>query len=232
MNVIPQKVSVIIPTRPGRESFLEQAVESVKNQTYKDIEIIVVNEGLPKAIQLNIGIQRSTGWFLAFLDDDDRWSSDKLEQQINIMEKNKAIGLTYTDIITIDEEGKEIKRDKVPEWDCQSFFKKRFICWSSVVIKRSVLYLIKKNGFYLDENLPSADDFDFLVRASGVTIFKRVPGFFTYYRWHPCNISHRFIRSTLLVIRIFWKHHMYSYAVREVVRHLPESILKQMRVWI
>lgn len=230
MKTISHKVSVIIPTISGREKLLEHALESVKNQTYKNIEIIVVDEGLPKAIQLNMGIQFSNGDFIAFADDDDGWVSEKTKEQISVMEKDKSIGLTYTDVITIDSEGKEIKRNTSLEWNRKTFLKKRYICWSSVVIRKDVLSKIKKNGFYLDENLPSADDFDFLVRASNVTKFKRVPGFFTYYRWHGDSISHKFIRSTLLVCRIFIKHRMYLCALHEVVRHLPESILKQWRV--
>lgn len=224
------KVSVILPTVPGREELLEQTLKSVKNQAYKNMEILVVDEGLPKAIQLNMGIQRSKGKFIAFLDDDDIWAPEKIEHQINIMEKDKAIGLTYTDIIIINSKGKEIKRNTSLEWNQKIFFKKRFICWSSVVIRKDILPKIKKNSFYLDENLPSADDFDFLVRASKVTKFKRVPGFLTYYRWHENSISHRFVISTLRVCRIFIKHHMYLCALHEVVRHLPESTLKQFRV--
>ena len=227
MKTESHKVSVIIPTVPSREKLLEQTLEYVKDQAYKNMEVIVVDEGLPKAIQLNIGIQCSKGEFIAFLDDDDGWLSEKTKKQISVMEKDKSIGLTYTDVITINPEGKEIKRKESLEWDQKTFFKKRHICWSSVIIRKDVLSKIKKNGFYLDENLPSADDFDFLVRASKVTRFKRVPGFLTFYRWHDNSISHRFVRSTLLVCRIFIKHHMYLCALHEVVRHLPESVLNQ-----
>lgn len=220
-------VSVIIPTMPNRGLLLKQALNSVKNQTYKSIEIIIVNEGFSSPMQRNIGIHRSKGEFIAFLDDDDIWDSEKIENQINTMNKNCNIGLTYTDVITINSEGKEVERNKSLEWDKRTWVKKRFICWSSVVMRRDVLSKVKKNGFYLDGNLRSADDFDFLIRALKVTKFKRVPGFLTFYRWHENNISHKFIRRTLSVYRIFIKHRMYLCALREVIRHLPESTLKQ-----
>ena len=105
-------VSVIIPTF-NRFKFVLNAIESVKNQTYKDFEIIVVNDGssdinyynhtwgnditiihLPENTRKmfkfasanyvrNIGIQNSSGKYIAFLDDDDIWLPKKLELQIN-----------------------------------------------------------------------------------------------------------------------------------------------------
>ena len=116
-------VSVIIPTY-NRFNFLLNAIRSVKEQTYKNIEIIVVNDCSiqeeyynydfkkefgknikiihlqensrkkynyisPGAHTRNIGIKNSNGYYIAFLDDDDFWLSQKLEIQIKEMnEKN------------------------------------------------------------------------------------------------------------------------------------------------
>lgn len=108
-------ISVIIPTF-NRFKFLLNAIESVRNQTYKDFEIIVVNDGssdlnyynhpwtsditiihLPENTRQmfkfasanyvrNIGIQNSSGKYIAFLDDDDIWLPHKLEYQIKAIE--------------------------------------------------------------------------------------------------------------------------------------------------
>jgi len=79
-------VSVIIPTVKGREHYLERAIASVKNQTYKNIELIVINEGKPAPEQRNIGMERAKGDYIAFLDDDDLWSPQKIEKQMKVME--------------------------------------------------------------------------------------------------------------------------------------------------
>jgi teichuronic acid biosynthesis glycosyltransferase TuaG len=121
------KVSVIIPTY-NRFNFLLNAIESVKKQTYKNIEIIIINdcstensyynynfENDLKIINLeknskdifgyacvayvrNIGINESSGYYIAFLDDDDIWFPNKLELQINAM-KNTGCKMSSTDAL-------------------------------------------------------------------------------------------------------------------------------------
>ena len=107
-------ISVIIPTYNRYDNLLN-AIESVKNQTFKDYEIIVVSDGstdkrykediddvtmirLPNssrnilgypcgAVPRNEGIIKSHGDYIAFLDDDDIWLPKKLEIQMNQMER-------------------------------------------------------------------------------------------------------------------------------------------------
>tara|TARA_B100001175_G_scaffold235425_2_gene201808 strand:- start:3127 stop:3846 length:720 start_codon:yes stop_codon:yes gene_type:complete len=114
-----EKVSVIIPTF-NRFKYLLNTIESVKKQTYNNLEIIVVNDrstqkeyydydwnadniiiihleqnskqkfgfSCPGGYQRNFGIEKSTGKYIAFCDDDDIWFPKKLELQINAMKKS------------------------------------------------------------------------------------------------------------------------------------------------
>lgn len=105
-------VSVVIPFYSGVE-WLELAIESALNQTYKNYEIIVINDGskedLSKIIEKfgdkvqlinkqnegpasarNEGIFRAKGKYIAFLDSDDIWQSGKLNHQIQAMEDSGA----------------------------------------------------------------------------------------------------------------------------------------------
>ena len=108
-----KKVSVIIPFFK-RVDWLIEAVQSVLDQTYKDVEIIVVNDGsnedITEFLKLygdkiiyifkenggaasarNVGLNFSSGDYIAFLDSDDVWLPDKLEKQISFMEDINAV---------------------------------------------------------------------------------------------------------------------------------------------
>ena len=115
-----QKISVIIPSY-NRFKYLLKALESVRNQTYKNIEIIIVNDGSsqeeyynhkfegcivinldknskarfghasPGGFQRSMGMKIASGEYIAFLDDDDYWLPDKLEKQINAMLTSRCL---------------------------------------------------------------------------------------------------------------------------------------------
>lgn len=108
------KVSVVVTTF-NRKEYLTETIQSILNQTYKDFELIVVdnysnynffeliesfkcekirayqnqNNGII-AINRNIGISHAKGEFIAFCDDDDVWIINKLEEQIAIIDKKKC----------------------------------------------------------------------------------------------------------------------------------------------
>lgn len=124
-----QLISIIIPTY-NRASLLPKAVNSVINQTYKNWELIIVddgstdntkeivrqfsnkdkrikyfyqeNKGQPSA--MNVGVKNSQGEFIAFLDDDDEWLPLKLEKQIYKILQDKKIGIVYTNSIVIGQQ--------------------------------------------------------------------------------------------------------------------------------
>lgn len=114
-----EKVSVIIPTY-NRASTLLRAVESVLQQTYSNIEVIVVDDGstdntseIILSIQddrvryikmeqnqgvsaaRNLGVEYAEGKIIAFQDSDDVWKSDKLEKQMNYLAMNPNFSLVY-----------------------------------------------------------------------------------------------------------------------------------------
>lgn len=128
------RISVIVPTY-NCGNFIGQALESVFAQTYKDYEVIVVDDGstdktrdvidyLSKRIVYleqsnrgpsaarNLAILHATGEFLAYLDADDQWFPYKLEKQIAYLEAHPECGLVHSDVTVIDE-GNQIL--------CQSF---------------------------------------------------------------------------------------------------------------
>jgi len=114
-------ISVIIPTF-NRGQFLRRAILSAVNQTYSNLEILVISDGSTddtamivgsvkdKRIKYyhnernrglvatrNIGVRKSLGEFVTFLDDDDEWAPNKIFRQFEVFKNiDTAVGLVFT----------------------------------------------------------------------------------------------------------------------------------------
>ena len=183
-------ISIVIPTH-NRPDLLKNAIYSVINQTYKNIEIIVVddastsnNQSVIDSFDENIkyhrfetnqggnvcrnkGVELSDGEYIAFLDDDDIWLPEKLEKQLYLMKEND-IDLCYTgkNIITVDEGLKELNRRYSfvnPKYTSlkKSIMHKNFIGTTSSI-------MIKKEKFFViggfDVNMPALQDYELYLR--------------------------------------------------------------------
>lgn len=132
-------VSVIITTR-NRLEYLKEALKSVLNQTYQNIEIIIVNDASedgtkeylntienknikiinnhnPKGANYcrKAGLNLSKGHYIAFLDDDDIWKKDKIKKQLSIMKQYDDVGIVTCHYIGINEKGQKIISKKPKE---------------------------------------------------------------------------------------------------------------------
>ncbi|WP_366185708.1 glycosyltransferase family 2 protein [Flavobacterium ovatum] len=132
-------VSVIIPTF-NSQKFIVETIESVQNQSHKNWEIIIVddasndntvrliNQMIQKDSRINLykldsnsgtGVARNTalkyvqGRYIAFLDADDLWKTDKLKKQLDFLQEQK-IPFTFSAYDCIDEEGKSINKRVIP----------------------------------------------------------------------------------------------------------------------
>jgi glycosyltransferase involved in cell wall biosynthesis len=131
-NNNPPLVSVIIPTY-NYGAYIIEAINSVKNQTYKPIEIIVIDDGstdgtdkivapflkdiIYKKIEnkgvsaaRNTGIKLSEGEYIAFLDADDYWAPDKIKLQIGCFRAQKDLSVVFSNFNWINESGAIYKR--------------------------------------------------------------------------------------------------------------------------
>ena len=136
-------VSVIMPTY-NCSRHLAESIDSILNQTYKNLELLITDDHSTDELTLSIlrqyaekdkrvdvlfldsnkgpgyardqSIERARGRYIAFCDSDDRWFPDKLERQIAFMsEKNCA--LSYTSYIMVDDENNEdIGFTKAPKY--------------------------------------------------------------------------------------------------------------------
>ncbi|MEY8413573.1 glycosyltransferase [Lachnospiraceae bacterium 62-26] len=180
-------VSIIMPTY-NRAYIIERAIKSVISQTYKDWELIIVDDAsedntkdvinkyicsqiyyyvnkrnMGANVSRNVGIQKAKGKFLAFLDSDNYWPSNRLELQVNVMERNasdrcfiygrvqivdgKEVRVVPGNILTAD----ELKRVELYE---------NVVDTNTILIKRSLLLNI--GGF--EKDLPRLQDWELVLR--------------------------------------------------------------------
>ena len=164
-------VDVILPNY-NKGKYLEEAINSVLNQTYKSWKLYIIddhsndnsNEVLEKFKKFdnifilkleknkgpsfcrNLGIRVSSSKFIAFLDSDDYWHKDKLYQQIEFMEKgNYKFSFTdYSSFYQIENKKKFIKETNLPnEFDLNQFSLNSSINTSTMIISRLILKNIK-----------------------------------------------------------------------------------------
>lgn len=207
------KFSVIIPAY-NCEKFVGEAIESVFNQTYLDLEIIVIDDGCTDSTKSvikqyvsdklvyifqenqgvstarNRGIDIAKGEYIAFLDCDDLWLPEKLEKQLELLEKKPQIALVFSDCYIIDSAGNILKRSfdkgRPPRGEVfNELLMENFIPIPTVVIRKKVFERI--GGF--DARFGIAADYHLTLRvAESFTIdFIDIP--LAKYRIHQSNMS-------------------------------------------
>ena len=132
-------VSVVIPVY-NVEKYIEQALESVIQQSYSKLEIIVVDDQSPdQSIDLvktkfndpririirqknrglagarNTGICNANGSFIAFLDSDDFWQHDKIEKHVSVMLASPNYGISFCSSLFVDANSQSINRLQAPK---------------------------------------------------------------------------------------------------------------------
>ncbi len=158
-------VSVIIPYYRKR-NFVEETLNSVINQNYDNLEIIIIYDDtnlsdfdflkkiiksdsrikiikndtkLGAGLSRNIGIERSNGKYIAFLDADDTWSPDKLTNQIIFMKKNNY-KISHTSYYIMDEKKKIIGQRRARDiLSINDILKSCDIGLSTVVLEKNVI---------------------------------------------------------------------------------------------
>lgn len=214
-------VSIVIPTY-NRATFLREAIESVRVQTFRQWELIVVDDGstddtptivsriADRRIRLvtishtgspakarNAGIAEARADFVAFLDSDDRWLPEKLQQQLPILTEDERARWSYTRFTMIDERGNEMAIPTGPAWRPYSgsileqlVRIRAAVAISSVIAERSLLDEI--GGFDEDPDIVLREDYDLFLRLSAVASVVAVPTTL-------CQIRDHVARSTRAV---------------------------------
>ena len=226
------KVSVIIPTY-NYGKYIEKAIDSVLAQTYKDFEIIVVddgstdntreiieskyknkvqyfyqeNKGAPVA--RNKGIKESRGEYLVFLDADDWFMPENLSIKIKIIENNPENDWVYSDWYFADEKG-NIK-ERALEKQVRSGYCMEDDLYNSLLIHgnfiNSSCALVKREQIIQigghDNTLLAHQDYDLWLRLSKHTKVKFIPLPLICQRIHQGSISTNFKSKFLVRLQIY-----------------------------
>jgi len=209
---IPGLISVIMPVY-NSEIYLEEAINSILNQTHKNFEFIIINNGSTdnslsiikkfkekdKRIilierknrslieSLNDGLSKSKGQYIARMDSDDISLPSRLAKQFSFMENNKSIGVCGTWIEIIDSENKN-KVKKFPQ-DDQSL--KTTLLFSvpfphpSVMIRASAI----KEKFEYTLSYDSIEDYKLWWDMSKTTTYSTLPEILLKYRSLPNSVT-------------------------------------------
>ncbi len=228
-NTAKPTVSVIIPVYNGAQ-YLGRAIQSVLSQTHPAHEIIIIDDGsfdatpsimekfkgriiakrIPNsgpAVARNVGIEMSTGDYVAFLDHDDVWFKTKLEKQVDAVIRYPEIGFVCTNFtvryphlrnrmvvhFSILKNSKSLNfNEPLKQNAFKLLIEEHFIGTSSaVMIKRDV---IKKVGLF-NPIYRSTQDYDYWVRCSLVTNFIVLSEILFYKKNHVMNISQNTVRT-------------------------------------
>lgn len=205
-------ISVIIPVYNG-EATIKETIQSVLEQTFTDFELIVIDDGsqdstfavvssIPDsrlkvfpypnaglAASRNRGISQATGEYISFIDADDLWVPDKLEEQLKAIQTNLQAGVAYSWTNWIDETGKFIRtgghiteNGKVYE----KLLLRDFVESGSNPLIRTKA-LAEVGGF--DQSLPAVEDWDMWLRLAQIYEFVAVPCPQILYRVYPNSMS-------------------------------------------
>ena len=210
-------VSVIVGVY-NKEPYVGECLRSVLAQTYPHFELIVVddgstdgsadrvaaledprirlarrslNSGLP-AVPRNEAMRLAHGVFLAFLDADDLWMPDKLEQQVVYLQANPDVDLCHTRCMVIDAEGRPLHERhpgvQLPEGDCLlSLLEHCWISISTVMVRKGLADRI--GPFDERPELRAREDYDWLRRAASETPVGFLDGCLAAYRTAIDSIS-------------------------------------------
>lgn len=202
------KVSILM-NGYNSEEYLKEAIDSIYEQTFKDWEIIFIDncstdstreivksynekikyyktkENVPLGAARNYGLQFCKGEFLAFLDTDDRWLKNKLELQIELMEKNKEYKLCYSATFFIDEKGKRMG-SFIPHAYSGNVFPQQLKRY-----EMNMQTVMLRNDFSIsfNENLKYSPDYDLFVEISSKYQVGVIKDYLVEYRKHSSSFT-------------------------------------------
>jgi glycosyltransferase involved in cell wall biosynthesis len=261
------KISIITPTYKWTW-YIAQTIESVRSQSFDNYEHIIVNDNSPDNVEeivqqyqkdddriiivnnkKNLWIAWSrnrwielAGWeYICFLDHDDVFlDSSKLQKQYNFLSKQKDYWIVSSLIITIDQNGNEIRKNHGRETDIdirRHFLQSnQFLPCAMMIRKQAII-----EYWWFDSNYDKSDDYDLRMKIGRTWKMYCIQEYMTWYRVHEHNTSwtiKALYQMRWLSWKIFWKNKNYypnflkALIVRVIERLLPPSLIQRLVIFI
>lgn len=198
MNNLDPLVSVVIPAY-NREAFIGEAIRSILQQTFRDLELLVVDDGSTDGTRavayraaredhrfrfirrernggvscaLNTGFQASRGKFIARLDSDDRATRDRIAAQLHAFSEQERLVAMGSHVFQFGGVPEQLVKFPLSDRDIKAHLitAANHISGGSIMVRRS---FIDEHKIRFDERLTVAEDYDYIVSImehGGVTI--------------------------------------------------------------
>ncbi len=236
-------ISILTPCYNSRE-FLIETIESVLSQTYQNFEMILIDDGSPDPIKdivdsfnspklryfiienggpanaRNFGAQQSKGDFLAFLNHDDIWTAEKLEDQLNELEKRKAVWVAsgsqrvnfYTNHVLERHEGDDYFRNVFYD----IIEKKHLWAFSTVMVRKDIFFEV---GMF-NGNIWFMDDRDLYLRIAKKYPLAYLSKVHLFDRVHTSNIT-----SSISMERMLDVHNTVLENAKKLDDNIPNKVI-------
>ncbi len=243
MNNLP-KISIVMPSYNAAE-YIEKSVLSAINQIYSNVEIIIIDDAsndntisilndinkrynncliiyklpinLGPSNARNLGIKKCSGEYIAFLDSDDVWYSEKLQKQYEQLKDNK-FNLCFSDIDILENE--IVTHTRKHFYECYNYselLKRNFIPLSTLLLKKSLLEKVKYRDIQNSSKIVKLivqkfkinrlihEDYAFLLELFRTQKIKAsyIPEPLLAYRLHENNYSKNYLKKVLSLYTIY-----------------------------
>ena len=215
VNMPPPKITVLMPVYNG-ERFLEEAVESVLQQTYSDFELLVINDGstdrsveiisrfqdarirllhnernIGLVATLNRGIGLARGEFIARMDADDICHPERFEAQLQWFGQHPDAVLLATGVVMIDEDGNHAGEWKDDLLNVEPAAIRRFLPRANCIAHPTIMIRTSVARKYLySRNQDGAEDYDLWLRLAADNLpLHKLPRPLLRYRMNPASVT-------------------------------------------
>lgn len=237
-------VSVVMPAY-NAEKYISEAIESILNQTFKDFEFIIIDDGskdgtweiiqdcakkderivaLKNERNLNVsqtrnkGIEKSTGKYIVWADADDISLPKRIKTQLDFMESNKDVGLcgSFMEFFG-DSESVSIRKYSDNDGVLRSLiFRQNPVAQPSCIMRKDIL--IKCGGY---PNFPLSEDLYVFFKMGELSKFSNIQEVLVRYRVHPGSLTNSRLRSmelcTLKIRKSFSKSNYYKFNLLDLI---------------
>lgn len=243
-------ISVIIPTY-NRKNVLLRAIDSVLQQTWSDLECIIVDDGstdgTQEAVQSlkderiryvrqdnmgacaarNRGVELAKGEIIAFQDSDDVWHLDKLLRQMELLEKQQA-DVVVCEMHRVGENEEQQDWHYQPMgWITQGMLLRESLCSTQCILGKAEVF----RDVRFDETMPRLQDWDLMLRIVGAWRVYKSPEVLVDVYLQKDSISNQPKKLLDALIKLYCKHHQAICSLSGAAEASPAQ-LRLDRMWI